>query len=361
MARAKFEAIEEDIKTLNAQMAGDKEKADKIDRLAKVLGDQKLAEFDVDMDDQDFDAVRRADAAITENIAKLIHGLDAITQGFSTDFSEMTQETVSEKLVGFFSRKKSEAMKADRVREASIDTSLNELIRKSDTIGGILNQQLNILSERQIKVSEGQKNVNAQYEEVATSRSKLEETISTLQGEFETLQGKAAEAVGPELAALETQVSETANRLNEANEELQKQTAVQQSLSLYRQQYGNYMESLAKQIAAQKTMIDKLKLDTEQRSILYKTLTESIKASQQQELAHQIDETGRKTDDMADTLMQQIGASSQNRIATMFERHKEYEKTMQSKAALRESANEKFAKRFSAVLADIDNRYVEAE
>jgi chromosome segregation ATPase len=361
MARAKFAAIEEDIRVLNDQVAKDAGNASKFDRLGKLLGGSALSDVKLDMDDQDFDAVRAADIAVTENIAKLIHGLDEITQGFSADFTGMSEATVSEKLIGMFSRKKSEAMKADRVRSASIDGSLNELIRKSDTIGRILNTQLNILSDRNIKVIDGQKNVNELYETTAENIAELQATLSQLDAEHTDIVSKASETTGPELAALETRVAEVANKLNTAREDLQTQTALQQSLSGYRQQFGNYAESLAKQIAAQKTMIEKLKLDTEQRSILYKTLTESIKAAQQQELAHQIDETGRATDNMADTLMTQIGASAQNRVMTMLERHKEYEVELQKKKGQRDSANAKFAARFTDVLKDIENRYVEAQ
>jgi hypothetical protein len=359
MARAKFAAIEDDIKNLHDQVAKDAEKASKLDRLGKLLGGTTLAEVNLDMDDQDFDAVRAADRAVTENIAKLIHGLDAITQSFSSDFTEMSQETVSEKFIGIFSRKKSESMKAERVRNASIDKSLDELIRKSQTIGRILNEQLNILTERNVSVLAGQKAVNENYEITADNIAKLEAMLEELTNEHTEVVARVGETTGPELAALETKVAEVANRMNSAREELQTQTALQQSLSGYRQQFANYAESLAKQIAAQKTMIEKLKLDTDQRTTLYKALTESIKAAQQQELAHQIDETGRATDNMADTLMTQIGQSAQNRVMTMLERHKEYELLMQQKSGLRDAANQKFASRFSEVLRDIENRYVE--
>jgi hypothetical protein len=359
MARAKFAAIEEDIKTINSQISKDAEQSGKFDRLAKVLNGEQLTELKLDMDDQDFDAVRRNDAAVTENIAKLIHGLDAITQSFSTDFTEMTQSTVSEKLVGFFSRKKSETMKSDRVRSASIDQSLNELIRKSETIGGILNTQLNVLSERQTAVKEGQKNVNALYEQTEVERTELQTRLEALNVEYLDTKAKADETTGPDLAVLETAISELANQLNEARETLQTKTALQQSLSAYRKQYENYAESLAKQIAAQKTMIEKLKLDTDQRAILYQTLTESIKTSQQQEIAHQINETGQKTDDQADILMTQIGASSQNRVMTMLEASKEIERKLLARRSERERANAMFAQRFSKVIEDMDNRYLD--
>lgn len=361
MARAKFSAIEEDIVSLGRQIQKDSAKAEKVDRLAKLLGQQKLSEISLDMDDQDFDAVRAADASVTENIAMLIHGLDAITQSFSSDFEGMTQETVSEKFIGIFSSKKREAMKADRVRNASIDKSLDELIRKSDTIGTILNKQLNVLTERQARVLEGQQNVNAQYEETEKEREVLVGELDALQAENESLRAKAGETVGPELARLETQIAEIANKLNEARETLQTKTTLQQSLDAFRRQYANYAESLAKQIAAQKTMIEKLKLDTEQRSILYKTLTESIKAAQQQELAHQINETGQATDNMADTLMTQIGASAQNRVISMMESYKDYQAKLKEKEAQRGMADQKFAQRFSKVFEEVNSRYMESE
>ena len=359
MARAKFSEIEKDISDIRRGIEAEQESAEKLDRLGRILGSNSLSDINLDMDDQDFASVKAADEAMTGNIAVLIHGLDAITQSFSEDFKGMTQETWKEKFVGIFSSQKQDQMKAERVRSASIDESLSELIRKSDTIGELLNTQLNVLTEKQISVIGGQKNVNSKYEVTEQERQELEAVVLRVESEYEAALLKKEEATGPELAALETKIAELANEANEARETLQTKTAVLQSLSGYRKQYENYAESLAKQIAAQKTMIEKLKLDTEQRTILYKTLTESIKTSQQQDMAHQIDETGRLTDDMADTMMTQIGASSQNRITSMLENHKEYEKKMAEKAGLRDVANEKFAERFSVILKDMDNRYSE--
>lgn len=359
MARKKFAAIEEDINRIQVGMANDQELSDKLNGLGRILGDKELTDIKLDMDDMDFQAVAVADAAVTENIAVLIHGLDAITQGFSSDFKGMTQETWGEKIIGIFSSQKQEQMKADRVGSASIDDSLNELIRKSDTISAILDKQLNVLNDRQVSVIEGQKIVNSKFEIIAQEREALEEEVGRVDIAYNSAVSKQEEATGPALAALETEIALLANEANNARETLQTKTALQQSLSGYRQQYANYAESLAKQIAAQKTMIEKINLDTEQRTILYKTLTESIKTAQQQDMAHQIDETGRRTDDMADTMMTQIGASSQNRITGMLENHKEYEKKMAEKHNLRMAANEKFAERFSSVSQEMAARYAE--
>lgn len=360
MARAKFAAIEEDIKTLNGQVAADVQKsASMTDRLAKLLGQEKLTEVQLDMDDQDFDAVAKSQAAINENLAKLIHGLDGITNSFSQDFKGMTESTRGEKLMGLFSKKRAEAMRSDRVRDASIDEALQELIRKSEIIGGILNTQLAVLSQRKIAVSEAHQKANSEFEEKAQEKSELEARLARLTDEHTAALAQSGEATGPALAALETRVSDLANAMNEAISNLQVNATLTQVLSLARQRFGNYAESLAKQIAAQTTMIEKLKLDTEHRSVLYKTISESIKTAEQQALAHQHDETGRAVDDMTDKMMTQIGVSSQNRVMTMLERHKDYEKLMQGRKTARDAANLNFAARFSAINADLENRYLE--
>lgn len=79
------------------------------------------------------------------NIAELIMGLDDVTAGFSRDFDDMRSKTGWESVIGIFSSAKSGSMRQERVRSASIDDKLQDLIAKSDTIVQLLEGQLAVL------------------------------------------------------------------------------------------------------------------------------------------------------------------------------------------------------------------------
>jgi hypothetical protein len=86
------------------------------------------------------------------NIAELIMGLDDVTAGFSKDFDEMRSKTGWESFVGIFSDAKSESMRQERLRTASVDDKLQDLIAKSDTIVKLLENQLATLNEHKARV-----------------------------------------------------------------------------------------------------------------------------------------------------------------------------------------------------------------
>ena len=86
------------------------------------------------------------------NIAELIMGLDDVTAAFSKDFDEMRSKTGWESFVGIFSSGKSESMRQERMKTASIDDKLQDLIAKSDVIVTLLQGQLNLLNEQKDKV-----------------------------------------------------------------------------------------------------------------------------------------------------------------------------------------------------------------
>ena len=60
-----------------------------------------------------------------------IMGLDDVTAGFSAEFAEMRSKTGWESFVGVFSTAKSESLRQERMRTASVDDKLQDLIAKS--------------------------------------------------------------------------------------------------------------------------------------------------------------------------------------------------------------------------------------
>ncbi len=75
--------------------------------------------------------------------------------------------------------------------------------------------------------------------------------------------------------------------------------------------FQTFVDSLNNQIAAQKTLINKLTIDTEQRIVLYKALEDSLKTAAQQDVAHKINTLGSKVDTAAEETMAGIGAAAQ--------------------------------------------------
>jgi len=88
--------------------------------------------------------------------------------------------------------------------------------------------------------------------------------------------------------------------------------------------------------------------------VLYEALTASLKTAQQQDVAHRINEIGVKTDQEAQAAMAAIGSATNDRMAGMLESHEEHmvfaRKVLEQKA----KADERFARRFAAIVEKHD-------
>ena len=111
-------------------------------------------ESGLDIENADLEAVRAHADVMNANIAELIMGLDDVTDSFSKDFSEMRGKTGWESVVGIFSDRRAEAMRQERMRTASIDDKLQDLIGKSDVIVRLLEGQLATLEEQKVRVEQ---------------------------------------------------------------------------------------------------------------------------------------------------------------------------------------------------------------
>ena len=362
MSKVKFESIERDLTTARVEQAKAAESREKVEgKLAKVLAGANLADMTIDVEDADFEAVRRNEKAFESNLATLIYGLDEVTKTFGSEFRDMSQSTKAEKFAGFFSRRKAAEMRSDRVRHTDIRGNLNQLIEKSNTISGILTEQLDVLDGKLEDNKSAQQNVLDLSQKAAAEIARLTDALDVSAPRIASLDEQLAEATGGARKMLEAERIGLANQYNEMQSQLQSKTAEQQSLEKYVSQYSNYIESLTRQRAAQQTMIAKLRIDTEQRTILYDTLAESLRTTQEQDIAHRIDEVGRETDAQAEELMLQGGVSAQNKIAGMMEAHAEYMKRSEAIAAKGHIAQDAFARRFSAIMQKVDaGHYSEA-
>ncbi len=110
-----------------------------------------------------------------------------------------------------------------------------------------------------------------------------------------------------------------------------------------------------RQKAAQRILIDKLRISTENRIIQYAATVESLKTAAQQESAHALHEIGTEVDEATSKTMAAIGAAADRSIVEMLERHvADVQKRRVTQAEVAR-ADAEFARRF----ADVARQFLE--
>ncbi|MEL6960599.1 MAG: hypothetical protein AAGL89_16795, partial [Pseudomonadota bacterium] len=238
---------------------------------------QKMAEgtdIAVDIENASLEDVHAHTELMNANIAELIMGLDDVTAGFQQDFDEMRSKTGWESFVGFFSKGKSDSMRQERMRTASVDDKLQDLISKSDVITKLLESQLEILEGEKVKV-EG--NLAGTLEERETTVGELEAVraeILSMDPKIIELENKiSVEQDAAKRTALETELAQLNAAYNEAVQQEQVKLAKSQTLERYIEKGKTWIDSLQNQAATQMVLINKLQTDTKQRVVLYDALT----------------------------------------------------------------------------------------
>ncbi|WP_372803428.1 hypothetical protein [Paracoccus seriniphilus] len=325
-------------------------------RLDSVSARADAASLPVDVANATLEDVHAHNEAMNANIAELIMGLDDVTAGFSRDFDELRNKTGWEKFVGIFARGKSESMRQERLRSASIDDKLQDLISKSDTITRLLQGQLDLLNEQKQKVEENLTRTLSEREETVATLESLRERIRDMDPDLIRLENKLASTTdATERTRLETQLANANKDHNALVQEEQVMLARSQTLERYIEAGKTWVDSLQNQAATQMVLINKLQTDTRQRVVLYDALTKSLKTAQQQDVAHRINEIGVKTDQEAQAAMAAIGTATNDRMADMLEAHGDHmvfaRKVLEEKAR----ADERFARRFGEIVKKHDS------
>ncbi len=300
------------------------------------------------------DVQKHADL-MNANIAELIMGLDDVTAGFSKDFDEMRSKSGWESFVGIFSSGKSEAMRQERLRGASIDAKLQDLISKSDIIVRLLDGQLSVLNEQKAKVETNLTQTLEEREATVAGLERLRVEIQAMDPRIIALENRiAVEQDAAARTRLETELADLNVQYNAQVQDEQVMLAKSQTLERYIEKGKTWVDSLQNQAATQMVLINKLQTDTRQRVVLYDALTKSLKTAQQQDVAHRINEIGVKTDQEAQTAMAGIGVATNTRMAEMLEAHEDHmvfaRKVLEQKA----KADERFARRFAAIVEKHD-------
>ncbi|EAQ14559.1 hypothetical protein [Maritimibacter alkaliphilus] len=313
------------------------------------------ADISIDIENATLDDVHAHTQVMNANIAELIMGLDDVTAGFSKDFDEMRSKTGWETFVGVFSKHRSESLRQERMRTASIDDKLQDLISKSDVIVQLLQSQLDMLNEQKTRVE-----VN--LTETLDEREMVVGELETLKADIQALDPKIIEleqkiSMEQDAAArtkLESELADLNAKYNEMVQQEQVKLARSQTLERYIEKGKTWVDSLQNQAATQMVLINKLQTDTKQRVVLYDALSKSLKTAQQQDVAHRINEIGVKTDQEAQAAMASIGTATNQKMADMMEAHEEHMVFARDVLEAKAKADERFARRFAEIVEKHD-------
>ncbi|MFV2051861.1 hypothetical protein [Aliiroseovarius sp. YM-037] len=309
----------------------------------------------IDIENASLEDVHAHSEAMNANIAELIMGLDDVTAGFSRDFDEMRNKTGMESFIGIFSKAKSESMRQERMRSASVDDKLQDLISKSDIIVQLLEGQLALLNEQKGKVEANLTETLDEREMTVGELESLKAEIAGMDPKIIELENKiSVEQDAAARTKLETELAALNTKYNDMVQQEQVKLAKSQTLERYIEKGKTWVDSLQNQAATQMVLINKLQTDTKQRVVLYDALTKSLKTAQQQDVAHRINEIGVQTDQEAQTAMAAIGSATNTRMAEMMEAHEDHmvfaRKVLEQKA----KSDERFARRFQEIVEKHD-------
>ena len=309
------------------------------------------ADITIDIENATLDDVHAHSDLMNANIAELILGLDDVTAGFSKDFDAMRSKTGWEKFIGIFSKNRAESMRQERVRTASIEDKLQDLIGKSNVIQKMLQDQLNDLDTHKGRVEVQLSQTLIDREAAVNFLEEVKAELLALDPKIIELEGKiSVEQNAGKRAKLESELADINAQYNELAKQEQVKLAESQTLERYIEKGKSWVDSLQNQSATQMVLINKLATDTKQRVVLYDALTKSLKTAQQQDVAHKINEIGVATDQEAQAAMSAIGAATNQHMADMMEKHEDHmvfaRKVLEEKA----KADERFARRFEKIV-----------
>ncbi len=310
----------------------------------------------IDIENATLDEVHAHTDLMNANIAELIMGLDDVTSAFSQDFEQLRSKTGWESFVGIFSSAKAESMRGERIKTASIDDKLQDLISKSDIITRLLQGQLETLEVQKTRVSDNLTGTLDEREFTVGELEALKSEILGMDPKIIEIENKIAnEQDAAKRTKLETQLADLNSKYNEMVQQEQVKLAKSQTLERYIEKGKTWIDSLQNQAATQMVLINKLETDTKQRVVLYDALTKSLKTAQQQDVAHRINEIGVETDKEAQASMAAIGTATNQRMADMMEAHEDHMVFAREVLEAKAKADERFARRFEKIVEKHDS------
>ncbi|WP_309663673.1 hypothetical protein [Tabrizicola sp.] len=353
--------FETQIKESQAQVAEAQAKISAITGRIEAARTKLDEGISIDVENATLEDVHKHTDLMNANIAELIMGLDDVTAGFSAEFAEMRSKTGMESFIGIFSSAKADSMRQERMRSASVDDKLQDLIGKSDVIVRLLQGQLDMLNVQKGRVETNLSSTLTEREETVGALEAVRAEVAGMDPKIIELENKiSVEQDAAARTKLETELANLNAKYNALVQDEQVKLAKSQTLERYIEKGKTWVDSLQNQAATQLVLINKLQTDTKQRVVLYDALTSSLKTAQQQDVAHRINEIGVKTDQEAQTAMAAIGAATNDKMADMLEAHEGHMVFARAILEQKAKADERFARRFATIVEKHDkNAYGE--
>ena len=347
--------FETQIKESQAQVAEAQAKISAITSRIEAARSKLDQGAQLDVENATLEDVHKHTDLMNANIAELIMGLDDVTAGFSKEFDEMRTKTGMESFIGIFSSAKAESMRQERMRGASVDDKLQDLISKSDVIVRLLQGQLDVLTSQRTRVEGNLSSTLTEREDTVGALEAVRAEVASMDPKIIELENKiSVEQDAAARTKLETELATLNAKYNALVQDEQVKLAKSQTLERYIEKGKTWVDSLQNQAATQLVLINKLQTDTKQRVVLYDALTSSLKTAQQQDVAHRINEIGVKTDQEAQTAMAAIGAATNDKMADMLEAHEGHMVFARQILEQKAKADERFARRFAAIVEKHD-------
>ncbi|MCZ6784355.1 MAG: hypothetical protein O7G30_13710 [Proteobacteria bacterium] len=313
--------------------------ADSADALRKTL----------DIESMHLRDVIESKGKLQETIGSLIAGYDSLTNALGGEIDAMKDMTLREKLVSFFSERSARQMRERRVQSAEIDTQLQNLVSQTQSIGSLLADHMEVLNREYSTVQQMLEQQHVQLKQSTDSFEAAERELDEANLVLSERREAMAELTGSDRAAADRELQELVNRANELTETRNTSLSNAQTHELFIENHKIALDSLMRQKAAQRILIDKLRISTENRIIQYAATVESLRTAAQQESAHSINEIGTEVDEATSRTMAAIGTAADRSIVEMLERHTDDVKKRHAQQSEIARADAEFARRFAAV------------
>lgn len=321
----------------------------KVEEIAAQADSVEALRQAIDVENAHLKDVIATKAKLQETVGSLIAGYDALTNALGGEIDSMKAMTLKEKIVGVFSAESARRMRERRVQEADIETQLQDLVSQTQAIGGLLAGHADVLNREYESV--GSK-LEQQQDELKTATETFEATdreLDELNTQISEKREAMAELTGTARAEADRDLQQLINRANEVTEQRNTSLSNAQTHELFIENHKIALDSLMRQKAAQRILIDKLRISTENRIIQYAATLESIKTAAQQESAHAIDQIGTDVDETTSRTMAAVGAAADRSIVEMLERHANDVQKRRATQAEVARADAEFTRRFAEV------------
>jgi hypothetical protein len=290
-----------------------------------------------------------AKAKLQETVGTLIAGYDALTNALGGEIDSMKDMNLWEGIVGFFSEKSARQMRERRVQQADIDAQLQDLVAQTQAIGALLADHYEVLGREYASVETMLEGQQQQLQAASQAFEAADRELDAIDIQISEQREALGALVGAARAQADRELQELVNRANELTEKRNTALSNAQTHELFIENHKIALDSLMRQKAAQRILIDKLRISTENRIIQYAATLESIKTAAQQESAHAIHGIGTEVDEATSKTLAAIGTAADRSIVEMLERHAtDVEKRRATQAEVAR-ADAEFARRFAEV------------